>query len=158
MTASVPFWPAFFVLTPASLCCKWEQIKLDTLAGILANHLLVEAGRDHHQQGKVGETAAANEAEFNPGGAACNQRLFCDMKMNMSDLHPLKSNTFYLPLSLSKVAYFKRFSLFSLFEPLHYFYLKLVKMISDTGFLPVYHMVSHFRGHHQLNTQNLAWF
>ena len=70
MTASVPFWPgvskAFFVLTPASLHRKREQIKLETLAGILAYLLLVKAGKDHHQQEKVSETAAANEAEFIP--------------------------------------------------------------------------------------------
>ena len=70
MTAYVPFWPgvskAFFVLTPASLHCKREQIKLETLAGILANLLLVKAEKDHHQQGKVSETATANGAEFIP--------------------------------------------------------------------------------------------
>ena len=39
--------------------------------------MFLEPGRDHHQQGKVSKTAAADEADFIPGAVASNtKRLF----------------------------------------------------------------------------------
>lgn len=71
MTAFVAFWPgvseAFFVLTPTSLHGKREQIKLETVDGILADLFFLKAGQDYHQQGKVSRMAGTNGAKLSRG-------------------------------------------------------------------------------------------